>query len=383
MKGVPRIGRGWAIIAVAAPLVALFGYVALRSGPLAPVRVTVASVEARPITPGLFGVGAVEARYTFKIGPIIAGRVKRIDVNVGDSVKAGQTLGEMDPVDLDKRILSQAAAQQRAEASLREAAARQAHAEIQAERYRKSFDAKATTEELAATKRQDLNIANAALAGAQQELARAAFDREALNAQSSNLRLVAPVDGLVALRDAEPGTTVVAGQTVIEMFDPASLWINARFDQINAAGLAAGLPARITLRSRGGQALSGRVLRIEPKADLVTEETLAKIVFDTTPDPLPPIGELAEVTIALPPAPPAPVISNAAIRRVGGALGVWKVRDGGIVFTPLTLGPGDLDGQVQALSGLSPGDRIVVHSEATLNARSRVTFAERLVSASP
>ena len=40
-------------------LLALFVYVALRSGPLAPVAVTVAAVESRTLTPSLFGVGTV------------------------------------------------------------------------------------------------------------------------------------------------------------------------------------------------------------------------------------------------------------------------------------------------------------------------------------
>ena len=42
------------------------------------------------ITPALFGIGTVEARYTYAIGPTVAGRVKRVDVSVGDRVRAGR-----------------------------------------------------------------------------------------------------------------------------------------------------------------------------------------------------------------------------------------------------------------------------------------------------
>ena len=76
---------------------------------------TVSSVESRAITPALFGIGTVEARYTYKIGPTFAGRVKRLEVHVGDQVKAGQVLGEMEPVDLDARVRSQESAFKRAE----------------------------------------------------------------------------------------------------------------------------------------------------------------------------------------------------------------------------------------------------------------------------
>ncbi len=257
MKRLPLQGRTLALLAVIIPLLALFVYVGLRSGPLAPVAVTVATVETKPLNPALFGIGTVEARYTYKIGPTFAGRVKRLEVQVGDHVKAGQVLGEMDPVDLDDRVRSQEAAVKRSEAALREAEARQAYAQTQARRYEQLFEAHATSEESLTTKRQELQIADAALSAAREDLARARSDREALVAQRSNLRLIAPVDGVVAVRDADPGTTIVAGQAVVEVIDPKSLWINVRFDQISAAGLAAGLPAHIVLRSRSGQTLHG------------------------------------------------------------------------------------------------------------------------------
>nr|WP_296482209.1 hypothetical protein [Rhodoferax sp.] len=69
MKNLPLLGRTLALVAVIVPLIALFIYVGLRSGPLAPVAVTVVTVESRAATPALFGIGTVEARYTYKIGP--------------------------------------------------------------------------------------------------------------------------------------------------------------------------------------------------------------------------------------------------------------------------------------------------------------------------
>jgi RND family efflux transporter MFP subunit len=216
-----------------------FIYVGLRSGPLAPVAVTVASVESRAITPALFGIGTVEARYTYKIGPTFAGRVKRLEVHVGDQVKAGQVLGEMEPVDLDDRVRSQESVFKRAEAALREAEARQAYAQTQARRYEQLFAVRSTSEEIVTTKRQELQIADAALSAARKILPGHAPTAKH-SSRSGNLRLIAPVDGVVAVRDADPGTTIVAGQAVVEVIDPKSLWINVRFDQISASGLAGG-----------------------------------------------------------------------------------------------------------------------------------------------
>lgn len=378
MNKLPLQGRTLALLAVIIPLLVLFIYVGLRSGPLAPVAVTVSSVESRTITPALFGIGTVEARYTYKIGPTFAGRVKRLEVHVGDQVKAGQVLGEMEPVDLDDRVRSQESAFKRAEAALREAEARQAYAQTQARRYEQLLAVRFISEEIVTTKQQELQIADAALSAAREDIARARSDREGLVAQRSNLRLIAPVDGVVAVRDADPGTTIVAGEAVVEVIDPKSLWINARFDQISASGLAGGLPARIVLRSRGGQTLKGRVLRVEPKADAVTEETLAKVTFDNKPEPLPPVGELAEVTVDLPALPAAPLIPNAAVQREGDKVGVWQIVDADLHFSPVKLGTSDLNGYVQVREGLKNGDQVVIYSEKALTARSRIHVVDHI-----
>jgi multidrug efflux pump subunit AcrA (membrane-fusion protein) len=140
----------------------------------------------------------------------------------------------------------------------------------------------------------------------------------------------------------------------------------------------AGLPAHITLRSRGGQVLEGRVLRVEPMADAVTEETLAKVIFDTQPEPMPPIGELAEATLDMPALPAAPVILNVAVQREGDKLGVWRIVDNDLRFSPIKLGASDLDGYVQVLEGLKSGDQIVIYSEKALTSQSRIHIVDHI-----
>ena len=76
-----------------------FALVVSRSGPLAPIRVTVARAEAGTVATSLFGIGTIEARRSYFIGPTAAGRVQSINVDVGDRVKAGQVLAEIDPID--------------------------------------------------------------------------------------------------------------------------------------------------------------------------------------------------------------------------------------------------------------------------------------------
>jgi RND family efflux transporter MFP subunit len=390
-------GRTLTLIGFSVLLLTLFIYGILRSGPLAPVPVTVIKVENKHIAPALFGIGIVDAHYTYQIGPTTTGKLKRVFVDVGDAVRVGQVVGEMDPVDLDDRIAAQRAALkgtkasiQIAEAQLRDAVARKVFAGTQAQRYERLLQAHATSEETYETQRQALQDAVAGWDTARSNLdvVNHAFDNSqstlnALIAQQVYLNLVAPATGLVSARDANPGTTVVAGTPVIEVLDPKSLWINVRFDQLNAAGLQAGLPVRIVLRSRSGQVFAGHVLWVDPLADSVTEETLAKLVFDRIPQPLPPLGELAEATVILPERSAMPVIPNASIHRIGGRQGVWRIANGDLRFSPVKLGASDLNGNVQILDGLVAGDQIVKYSQRALAKHTRIQIVQRIPGVAP
>jgi len=373
-------------------LTALFFYVMMRSGPLAPVPVTAAEVEEQAISPALYGIGVVESGAVFRIGPTSPGRVKDVFVQVGDRVEAGQKIAVMDPVDLDQRTEAQRASISRLEAVVRAAAARTSetgakkkYAEAQSKRYDNLLKSGAVSVDSAEAKRQERQVtasawasSNADLQAARAELERARADLDALLSQKKNLDLVAPATGLVSSRAAEPGTTIVAGQAVAEIIDIRDLRISVRFDQAMASGLRAGLPAEIVLRSRNGQVFSGAVLRVEPLADPVTEELLAKAVFDAIPEVIPPLGELAEVTVTLPELPASPVVPDAALQRWNGSLGVWVIENGSILFRPVKTGRRDLEGRVQVREGLKPGERVVAYSVKALTPKSRVKIYDTL-----
>ncbi len=384
--------RTLGLLAVVVPMLLLFIYVGMTSGPLAPVPVTTAKVENKGVSPALFGIGIVEARYAYSIGPIAPGHLQAVYVDVGDRVKQGQLLAEMEPVDLDEKIVSQSMAIKRArdgittaKAMLKEAEARLNFAQIQETRYRKLLEIKSIGDEVYEAKKQELQaavsgkaIAKANVNSAKKELSRVQSDRKGLSNLRDNLRLIAPKDGVISARRFEAGSAVMSGQAVVEMIDPTSLWINARFDQQRSAGLAAGLHAKIQLRSQSQKRYAAKVQRVEIMADAVTEEILAKVAFNHLPSLMPPIGELAEVTVALPELPAKPVIPNAAIKQVDGEVGVWLVSDGEIAFASITVGENNLNGEVQILKGLQAGDEIVVYSKHALKQGSKIDVVEAI-----
>jgi HlyD family secretion protein len=371
-------------------------FVVMRSGPLAPTRVTVVQAAEGRLTPALFGIGTVEARRSYLIGPTAAGRVRAVAVDVGDRVKAGQLLAEMDPVDLDERTAALDASVTRAgsvvaaaDAQRRDALARKELAAVNARRYvelgvQNFISAGAVEARLQEQSSADavVSAAEANLAAARQDQQRLAAERGGLRQQRANVRLLAPADGVVTSRDAEPGSTVVAGQAVLRVIEPSSLWVKVRLDQSRSTGLAAGLPAQVVLRSNPGQTIAGKVARVEAVSDSVTEERVAQVSLDQPPPGLS-VGELAEVTLTLPPTAPAVLLPNAAIKRVQAQTGVWTIENGSLRFAPVRLGQASLDGQVQVLEGVRAGAAVIVHSEKDIAAKSRITVVDSLAGRQP
>lgn len=390
------LSRTLALGAVGLVFLAGFGWVVATQGPLAPVKVTVASAAEATLPRSLFGIATVEARRSYAIGPTVAGRVARVLVDQGDRIAEGQLLAEMDPVDLEARQAAGVAAAARAgdlarsaQAALAESTSRARLAQASAERYadlrRKNFvsqeaaDAKSHEAAAGAAARE---AALAALAAAREEVRRAQSDALGLDKNRAHLRLLSPVAGVVIARQAEPGSTVVAGQAVLQVIDPTSLWLRLRIDQGRSTGLAVGLPAAIALRSRPGEVLKGHVARVDLVGDAVAEERIANVVFDAT-SPLPAIGELAEVTLRLPPVDKALAVPAAAVKRIGKKDGVWRVVAGRAQFAEVTPGAVSADGQAQILAGLAAGDEVIVHSSQPLVADLRVKVVGALVKAAP
>ncbi len=359
-------------------------------GPFAPVQVSVAAAKQAALKRSVFGIGTVEARLAYAVGPTQAARVLKVRVDHGDAVSAGDALAELDPVDLAERLAGSEAAIAKAkqllraaEAQLREAESRNQLALANASRYRELAHKGFVSNELADGRLGEANVtragvdaAQATVSAGQRDLERLARERDATARQLRNLRLTAPVDGVVVARLAEPGTTVVAGQAVIRLVDPNSVWVRARIDQARAGGLRIGDRAEIVLRSQQGAPLSGRVARIDIQSDAVTEERLVGIEIEPRPAGLS-LGELAEVTIVQPELRDALIVPSAAVKWQNHAAGVWRIDGGRARYHAVKAGAQSLDGQTQILEGLQSGDEVIVHASAQLAEGLRVKSGGR------
>jgi AcrR family transcriptional regulator len=141
---------------------------------------------------------------------------RRLDVHVGDHVKAGQVLGEMDPVDLDDRVRSRSRIQACAGGLARSrgtAGLRRPRRAAMSNCLRCARPARKSSPPSGRNCRSPMPPCPPPR---REDIARARADREGTRRAAEQSAPDAPVDGVVAVRDADPGTTIVAGQSVVE-----------------------------------------------------------------------------------------------------------------------------------------------------------------------
>lgn len=391
-----QLRRKAILLAAGIGVAALLGWLLMSQGPLAPTKVTVAKPQQGPLVASTFGIGTVEARRSYALGPTVPSRVLRVLVDHGDAVRAGQLVAELDPVDLTDRVTSGELAVDRAasmvraaQAQLDEARSRSQTAASTAGRYRELRAQGFFSQEATDAKTHEANAARASVDAAVAQLTAARRDHQRAQADATGIgklrtqaRLVSPVDGIVSARWIEPGTTVVAGQAVLQVIDPATLWVRARVDQSQAGAVRTGQPAEIVLRSDAKRTLRGEVRRVDLVSDAVAEERIVNVGFAAAPEAVS-VGDLVEVTIRTAELASVRTVPTAAVKRHDRKEGVWRVKAGRVTFAPVKIGITSLDGRSQVLEGLDDGDEIVVHSERELQQDAKVKVVTAIVRPSP
>lgn len=263
--------RRW-LIAIALSALAL---VALRATLLRPAPL---AVHAEPLVRGRVELtltntkaGTVTARRRARLSPGTSGKLVELAVERGQSVAAGALLLRLDDRLQRARLLGAERALAVAVARNDKACIAAARARQELERARQLAQGSGIVSADLLDERQsahDLAEAECRVAASLVESARAEEELAQVELQQTELR--APFDGLVAEVGVElgewitPSVPLLAAPDAIDVYDPGSLHVRAPMDEVDAAPLAAGLPARITIDSFPGQSFPGRVARVAP-----------------------------------------------------------------------------------------------------------------------
>lgn len=274
-----------------------------------PVRTQLVSPETLDVV-GVFP-GDVRPRVESRLAFQISGRLAQRDVQLGDTVMAGQALARVDPQDLE---LAEAGA--RAELAAAQVEASRTDADLQ--RYSRLRDSGFISQA-------EFDQRRAARDAAAARVAQARAGLKARANQSDYAVLRADADGVVTGVDAEVGQVVSAGQPVIRVARTASKEIAFQIPEARIEEVRALQQAQVELWA-GGPVLHGRVREIAASADPATRAFPARLALADPPPSLR-FGMTATVRFTRPMAEPAVRVPLTALFQDGQASAVWVLGD--------------------------------------------------------
>ncbi|MEO7401264.1 MAG: efflux RND transporter periplasmic adaptor subunit [Polaromonas sp.] len=305
------------------------------AGPAKPPSVEVARVELAQLTDDARAVGSLRSRRGVVLRPEVGGRITQLNFTDGQRVRKGQVLVQFDDQ------LPQAQVQQ----SLAELSIARANQKRNQELVAQNFISQRSLDESSA----NLEVAQAKLA-----LARATAAR---------LKIVAPFDGIVGIRQVNVGDYLKDGADIVNIEDIEAIFVDYRLPERFQGKLRRGQTAVLDVDALPGRQYTAQIQAIDPLIDANGRSIGIRGCIDNRQLQLRP-GMFARVNTVFGVKEDARVIPEEAIVPQGGKQFVIKLLNASDSKTRTTLkvevkiglrSPG----KVEILEGLEPGDTVV------------------------
>lgn len=357
--------------------------------PPPPPQVTTAVVERGDLEESVLATGTINAYKLVSVGARATGEVKRLHVALGDQVKEGQLIAEIDALTQQNALRDAQASLRSAEALLASRRATLAQAELTLKRQRALNEADAGARADLETAEATLGTARADVESQQALVAQAKVNVDTAQVNLGYARVVAPMDGTVVAIVTEQGQTVNATQsapTIIKLARLDTMTIKAKISEADVPRVRPGMPVYFSLLGDPDRRIEAKLRAIEPGdttlADTTSStsstssstSTTSAIYYNGIFDVPNSSGQLrinmtAQTTIVLDQAKGVLLVPSAALGKKD-AQGRYTVRvqqpDGRIEPRTVRIG---LNSRVRAqvLEGLKEGERVVT-SEALADA---------------
>ena len=306
--------------------------------------------------------GTLQPRMQIQINSKVAGTVETVTVRLGDRVRQGDLLLQIEAAALRIQLEQQ-------KATLEASRAQLALAETQALRSEELADRGVSASAALETARSNLDVQRANLAVQEAVVA-------AAEVALRDATVTAAFDGIIAAREVEPGQSVGAGTALFQLADLSTMVVRANVPVASSIRLEPGQTVTFTIEGLAGRSFQGHVEGISPTTISGSRNTPVVVVVEN-PEGILRGGMFASGDIVL-------EIGEAAIGIPAGSLrqdaeGPYVLKIDGGVLVRQTVEPGRLwEGEtvIGITSGLAPGDRIVSGRLPDLDAGMAVRVTE-------
>ena len=310
---------------------------------LHPLDVT--TVEPQALSQTLPISGTLRPHLQVEIASRTAGTVEDVGARLGDRVSRGDLLLRIESDSLEAGLHQQ-------RASLAAVRAQSLLAETQAQRSEQLADRGISAAANLETSRSNLDVQAANL---QMQQAAVAAAEIALR----DTRVLAPFDGIIAARKAEPGQTVANGTVLFELVDLSSMLATVNVPVARTVSLEPGQNVHLTVQGLPDQEFTGRIEGIAPIASEGSRNSTVTVRV-SNPDGVLRGGMFASGEIEMARISGAIAIPRDTLREDASGPHVLKISDGRLIRQPVETGPDMAGGDLIAVvAGLKASDRIV------------------------
>jgi multidrug efflux system membrane fusion protein len=329
--------------------------------PPEPVRaVKVITIGAGTFQSGYEFSGEVKPRVESRLGFRVAGKIIRRNVELGQHVKAGTVLAQLDPQDY--RLAAEAANAQ--------VAAARTNRDLAAADF-KRFQ---TLREQNFISGAEIERRETTLKAAQAQLEQALAQQKSQGNQATYTTLVADVSGVVTAVEAEPGQVVTAGTPVVRIAQDGARDVVFAVPEDKVTALKPGSEV-VVKQWAGNGSVNGKVREVAASADPVTRTYSVKVALDASVQP--PLGATVSVVPQALSHAGVPVIKlpTSALRQEGKGTSVWVLDKATMTVKSQPVQIATADGNEAVIaSGLAPGMVVVSAGVHVLSPGQKVTI---------
>jgi membrane fusion protein, macrolide-specific efflux system len=227
--------------------------------------------------------GKLEPREYVVVGAQVSGQLKKIHVEIGDTVKAGALLAEIDPRVYQARVQADLARLKNLQAQLNEQSAQIALAEQSLARQQHLIETHAVSQEALQISETALKVGQAKAESIKAQIEEAQSTLEGDKTNLGYTRIYAPINGTVVSLSAREGQTLNANQqapSILQISNLDSMTVRAQVAEADVMRLVPGLPAYFTTLGAQERRWRGTVRQILPSPEIVNDVVLFHALVD-------------------------------------------------------------------------------------------------------
>ncbi len=275
---------GLALLAAASLAVGgYWGWSTWSAGKAAAPELVTAPVQRGTIEDAVTATGTLQPRDYVDVGTQVSGQLKKLHVEVGSVVKAGQLLAEIDPTLYLSRVDADRAQLANLRAQLADREAQLVLAEQQFKRQTNLMREDATTAEALQTAEAQLASAKAQLDQLKAQIQQASSTLRGDEASLSYTKIYAPMSGTVVSQSAKQGQTLNANQSapmIVRIADLSTMTVQSQVSEADVSRLAVGMDVYFTTLGNPNKRWHGKLRQINPTPETVNNVVLYNALFD-------------------------------------------------------------------------------------------------------